>query len=145
MSSFKIKKMKIILSVQRILFFKILPITALFMFVIVSCNKKEPTLECVSSHIRKNISKNQIDSFTQLNGVEVWREWDKFTKPIAEDHYSGIECGIGAYLYKYNLSLDSLNGRVFFIYAVHSYLKNNCVDYESVKKNVTILQDDLRN
>lgn len=114
------------------------------MFVIVSCNKKEPTLECVSSHIKKNINKNQIDSFTKLNGVEVWREWDKFTKPIAEDQYSVIDCGVRAYLYEYNLSLDSLNGKVFFIYAMHSYLKNNCVDYGSVKKNVTILLDDLR-
>jgi hypothetical protein len=103
-------------------------------------NKKNVQLDCLANHIFANIEKEKIENFITLEGTDVWREgWGELTSDIAEDHYLVEECHIPQYLDKYNFDLIDVEGQMFFVYSMHSYLKHGKVNPETIHKKIDSL------
>ena len=120
--------------------FMILFIGAILMLT-TSCSKKRVVqLECLSNYIYENIEKEKVENFVKLEGINVWREgWERLTSDIAENHYLIEDCSIPKYLAQYNLNLNDLEGQMFFVYSMHSYLKDNKVNPEAIRQKVDSL------
>jgi hypothetical protein len=112
------------------------------LIVIESCSKRKIVqLECLTNYIHANIEKEKIKDFEKLEGVDVWRGgWERLTSEIAEEgHYIIKQCSIRQYLSENNLSLDDIEGQMFFVYSMHSYLKYDEVNPTEIHKKVDSL------
>jgi hypothetical protein len=96
------------------------------------CIREDMPIKCIADYLVENIDADKIAHFNQLDGIEIWREWEDMTAPIAEDRYMLENCKIQEYISHYNLSLDDLRGQMFFVYSTHHYLKNGYVDQKAV-------------
>lgn len=108
-------------------------------FSFAGCVNSDDPIKCASGYIISKVEIEKVDSFTNLEGIDVWENWEYLTSSIAEDHQQVDSCGIYNYLSYYNETIDSLHGRMFFVYSVHSYLKYGFVDEEKVAIKVDSL------
>lgn len=103
------------------------------MLVQINCRiQYDPTMECISKFIERNISSQKVNDFTKLNGIEVWREWSQFTEQIADSVMILGSCDVHEYLNRYETSLKSQKGQMIFVYSVHNYLKEAGLDQQEI-------------
>ncbi len=108
-----------------------------------SCNKgKIEPIVCITDFIVSNASESDIESFVQLEGVDIWRGWSNFTSDFSEEYQSIEDCEINEYLSKnHETSLGELKGQILFVFSVHCYLKEGKINRYEVQKEALKLLD----
>lgn len=103
--------------------------------------KVDPSMKCILDYITENIERDKLDEFSKLNDIKVYQEWGELTADLAEDFFVIENCNFYNYMDQNNMEMDSLSGRMFFVYSVHSYLKNGKIDKNQVRDEVKKLID----
>lgn len=98
--------------------------------------EKQQPIKCACDYLKANIDKTEIDHYLAVEGINVWREWESLTSSIAGNYQVILDCKIPEYIHSCNMNYHTLEGKMYFVYSMHNYLKNGFVNHKIVKTQV---------
>lgn len=119
----------------------LLSISLLVVFVILFFKspfyiEKQQPIKCACDYLKANINKTEIDHYLAVEGINVWREWESLTSSIAGNYQVILDCKVPEYIHSCNLNFHTLEGKMYFVYSMHYYLKYGFVNHKIVKTQV---------
>lgn len=117
-------------------------ICTLYVLFVNKTNEENLPIRCISNYVIENISKEEKNYFINLEGIEIWEAWSDLTSDFSDDYFILEECDLFGYVSKYSIDMDTLRGKMIFVFSVHYYMKNGQINYNYIVKEVDKIMAD---